>query len=146
VPGLILVLLGLRALRVLTWNLETVGAKGSAEYNAALDVLQRIGADVVAVQEIATTTDAGHLLSLASDLQYNYATVAPGGPFGSDRTAFMSDLPILTGTSWTAAQLSGDATANDLTRYILEVEIDVTGQADFMNAKVKRPRWHGLAE
>jgi hypothetical protein len=50
----------------------------------------------------------------------------------------MSDLPILTGTSWTAAQLSGDAAVNDLTRYILEVEVDVTGQADFMNAKHHR--------
>jgi exonuclease III len=41
-----------QTVRVLTWNLETVGAKGSGEYNAALDVLQRIGADVVAMQEI----------------------------------------------------------------------------------------------
>ncbi len=124
------------AIRVVTWNVESIGAQGSAEYNAALDVLKRIGADVVAVQEIASTTDADHLLSLASDLQYNYATVAPGGPFGSDRAAFMSDLPLLADTSWTAAQLSGDPAANDLTRYILEAEIDVTGQGDLMTLVV----------
>lgn len=125
-----------QALRVVTWNVETIGVRGSAEYNAALDVLKRIGADVVAVQEIASNTDADQLLNLAIDLQYNYATVAPGGPFGSDRAAFMSDLPILAGTAWTAAQLSGDAAANDLTRYILEAEIDVTGQGDLMNLVV----------
>ena len=125
-----------QALRVVTWNVESIGAQGSAEYNAALDVLKRIGADVVAVQEIASTTDADHLLSLASDLQYNYATVAPGGPFGSDRAAFMSDLILLADTAWTAAQLSGDPAANDLTRYILEAEIDVTGQGDLMNLVV----------
>ncbi len=48
---------------------------------------------VVAVQEIASNTDADRLLSLASHLQSPYATVAPGGPSGSDRAAFMSDLP-----------------------------------------------------
>jgi hypothetical protein len=116
-----------QALRVVTWNVESIGAQGSPEYNAALDVLKRIGADVVAVQEIASTTDADHLLILASDLQYHYATVATGGPFGSDRAAFMSDLILLADTAWTAAQLSGDPAANDLTRYLLEVEIDVTG-------------------
>jgi len=59
-----------QALRVVTWNVETIGVMGSAEYNAALDVLKRIGADVVALQEVASNTDAVQLLSLASDLQY----------------------------------------------------------------------------
>ena len=125
-----------QTLRVVTWNVESIGAQGSAEYNAARDVLQRIGADVVAVQEIGSDADAANLLNLASDLHYNYATVATGGPFGSDRAAFMSDLILLADTAWTAAQLSGDPAANDLTRYILEAEIDVTGQGDVMNLVV----------
>ena len=125
-----------QALRVVTWNVESIGAQGSAEYNAARDVLQRIGADVVAVQEIGSDADAANLLNLASDLHYNYATVATGGPFGSDRAAFMSDLILLADTAWTAAQLSGDPAANDLTRYSLEAEIDVTGQGDLMNLVV----------
>ena len=39
--------------RVATWNIESVGAPGSSEYSASLDVLARIAADVVALNEIA---------------------------------------------------------------------------------------------
>ena len=46
-------------------------------------MLGRIDADGMAVQEIASQADATTLLNLASDLHYNYATVATGGPFGS---------------------------------------------------------------
>ena len=41
--------------------------------------------------------------------------VAPGGPFGTQRNALLSDFPITRSTLWTAALLSGDAKANDLT-------------------------------
>jgi endonuclease/exonuclease/phosphatase family metal-dependent hydrolase len=121
-----------KMVRVVTWNVETIGAKDSPAYYAARDVLNRIGADVVAVQEIASQADSTNLLNLARDLGYNYTSIAPGGPFGSDRAAFLSDFPLLVSKTWTAAQLSGDSAANDLTRYILEAEIDVTGTADFM--------------
>lgn len=121
-----------KMVRVVTWNVETIGAKGSPAYNAAREVLNRIGADIVAVQEIASQADSTNLLNLASDLGYNYTSIAPGGPFGSDRAAFLSEFPLLVGKAWSAAQLSGDPAANDITRYILEAEIDVTGTADFM--------------
>jgi hypothetical protein len=38
-----------RKLRVVTWNLETVGTSGSAPYQAVAAVLGRIDADVVAI-------------------------------------------------------------------------------------------------
>ena len=69
---------------------------------------------------------------LASELGYHYTSIAPGGHFGSARAAFLSEFPLLVGKAWTAAQLSGDPAANDITRYILEAEINVTGTADFM--------------
>lgn len=121
-----------QVVRVVTWNVESIGEKGSTAYNAARDVLNRIGADVVAVQEIASQADHSNLLNLASELHYNYTTIAPGGPFGSDRAAFLSDFPLVVSKAWTAAQLSGDSAANDITRYILEAEVDVTGTADFL--------------
>ena len=45
---------------------------------------------------------------------------APGGPFGGLRNALLSDFPISHSTIWTAALLSGDALANDLTRFLPE--------------------------
>lgn len=45
---------------------------------------------------------------------------APGGPFGGLRNALLSDFPISHSTIWTAALLSGDALANDLTRLLPE--------------------------
>ena len=39
-----------QALRVVTWNLETVGTPGSAPYQAVAAVLGRIEADVVAIK------------------------------------------------------------------------------------------------
>ncbi len=122
--------------RVVTWNIETVGEQGSPEYQATLAVLARINADVVAVQEVGSDADASQLLNLASDLGYGYTTVAEAGPFGSDRCAFMSDLLMLPGKSWTAAELSGDPGANDLTRYLLSAEVDVSGAGDYLHLVV----------
>lgn len=53
-------------LRVVTWNLETVGPPGSVQYQAVATVLGHIDADVVPLQEIASTADAGYLRTLAN--------------------------------------------------------------------------------
>lgn len=81
-----------KVMRVVTWNVETIGEKGSLAYNAARDVLNRIGADMVAVQEIPSQADHSNLLNHASEMNYNYTTIAPGDPFGSDRPTFLSEL------------------------------------------------------
>ena len=71
-------------------------------------MLDRIDADVVAVQEIASAADQTYLAYLALDLGYPHFVVAPGGPFGSDRTAFMSTFPLSPTKAWTAAELAND--------------------------------------
>jgi len=116
------------ALRVATWNIEDVGAPDSLEYAAALNVLGRIGADVVALNEIAGATDATYLESLASDAGYPYLGYAAGAAFGSDRSAILSHYPFVGSvTEHDSASLSGDAAANDITRSILEAVIDLPG-------------------
>jgi endonuclease/exonuclease/phosphatase family metal-dependent hydrolase len=118
-----------QAVRVATWNLETVGQRTSAEYGAAFDVLARIDADIVAICEVASNADVDNLANLAFDLGYAHSAVAPYGPFGALRTAFLSDFPITFVEDWSSPELSGDASANDLTRYIFEVHVDVYGSS-----------------
>ena len=120
-------------LRVCTWNVLTVGVPGSDEYEAAYAVLDRLGADVVAIQEVASAADATYVVQLAVDLSYPHVTVAPAGPFGALRTAILADYPLQPGVSWTVAALSGDPLANDLTRYILWADVDVTGAGDALS-------------
>jgi endonuclease/exonuclease/phosphatase family metal-dependent hydrolase len=125
-----------QAVRIATWNVLDVGEPGSQQYWAAYDVLTRLGADVVAVQEVASNIDATYIVNLAVDLGYPNVTVAPGGPFGADRTAIMADFAMQPGVSWTSAVLSGDPAAMDITRYILEAEVDVTGTGDWLSVIV----------
>ena len=123
-------------IRVATWNVLTVGEPGSDQYEAAYAVLHRLGADVVAVQEVASNADATYMVQMAVDLGYPHVTVAPAGPFGALRTAVMSDYELAPGVSWTAATLAADPQANDITRYILQADVDLTGNADVLSVIV----------
>lgn len=116
--------------RVATWNIETVGARGTAEYQAALAVLARIDADVIALQEVNGSTEASvNFPALASDAGYGYTALTEAGSYGSLRVAVMSRYPITFSESWTSAEASGDALANDVTRELLEAVIDFGGGA-----------------
>ena len=115
--------------RVATWNIETVGAPGSTEYEAALDVLNRIGADIVAINEVASSADAANLTSLAADAGYASVVVPSSNPFGADRNAILTDLPLLSAIINTSADLSGDPAANDISRLMVEVTVDMPGDA-----------------
>ncbi|HJO23937.1 MAG: hypothetical protein QF890_02675 [Myxococcota bacterium] len=117
-------------IRIATWNIETVGSAGTTEYEAALDVLGRIGADVVALNEIASAADTANLEQLASEAGYPYLTYSSGAPFGSDRNAVLSRHAFVgPAIEHTSSSLSGDSAANDITRLPLEVVIDVPGNA-----------------
>ncbi len=111
--------------RVATWNLQTIGPPGTTEYEAALAVLGRVGADVVGINEVGSSADVGYLTSLANDAGYPHVFVASrGGPFGAQRNAFLaSTWPIARAVQHDSASLSGDPEANDLTRDFLEIEL-----------------------
>ncbi|MEZ5397889.1 MAG: endonuclease/exonuclease/phosphatase family protein [Bryobacterales bacterium] len=112
--------------RVVTWNIETVGTPGSAEYDAALDVLGRLDADVVALQEIASAADDANLVDLAADA--GYADLAIGtSQFGGDHVAILSRRALLDVAVLDAPTLSGDPLAADLTRDFLRVEVQTRG-------------------
>jgi endonuclease/exonuclease/phosphatase family metal-dependent hydrolase len=117
------------SLRVATWNIETVGEPGSDQYRAALDILRRIDADVVALNEIASSNDSLHLAALASEAGYTSVVVPASNPFGPDRNAFLTSLPVLAQGVNTSALLSGDPLANDLSRLLVEITVDAPGDA-----------------
>ena len=121
---------GQTTVRVATWNIETVGAPGSVEYDAALEILARVDADVIALHEIASAADAVHLQDLAADAGYPHSACTSGAPFGSDRNAILSRHPFASpAIEHDAASLSGDPAAKDITRLIVEAVIDVPGNA-----------------
>ena len=113
-------------LRVVSWNIETIGDLGSAEYDAALQILARLDADVVALQEVEWSTDEHTLHPFAADAGYDH--VASGWPvsFGEDTQVVLSRYP-LTAELLDGDDLSGDPLANDLTRSIPVATIDVDG-------------------
>ncbi|HHO51534.1 MAG TPA: hypothetical protein ENK18_11815 [Deltaproteobacteria bacterium] len=112
--------------RIATWNIETVGSVGGLEYRAAADVLSRVDADIVAIQEIASSSDEADLSTLASDLGYGWVSFAAPA-FGGDRNAVISRYPVTSEAVLTSADLSGDPSADDLTRLLLRVTVDVGG-------------------
>lgn len=116
------------SLRVVTLNVELgLGAEGSPGFEAAADILERIDADVVALQELDTPDfvgDPDSLEDLASLLNYPHIHVAERAnvlDFGM-RVAFLSRFPISSATNITSP--SG---ARDMTRQIPAIVVDVPG-------------------
>lgn len=112
------------ALRVATWNVLAVGAPGTAEYNAALAILRRLDADVVAINEVSGSTDTNNFERLRQDLGYAHSVVGAPSPFGPPLVAFLSHYRLSSSTTWASPALSGESAANDITRNILEIQVD----------------------
>jgi len=116
--------------RIVTWNIESVGAPGSNEYLAALATLRRLDADVVGVNEINGAADVSYFNALAAEAGYAGA-VTPGPTAASTLSnGILSRLPILRHTVHTSLALSGGGIANDISRLIVEVVVDVPGDAE----------------
>jgi endonuclease/exonuclease/phosphatase family metal-dependent hydrolase len=84
---------------------------------------------VIALNEVDATVDLAAFARLASEAGYPFTALPTSNPFGPDRNAFLSRLPILRQEIHTSASLSGQAAANDLTRLIVEITVDVPGAA-----------------
>ncbi|MCB9684583.1 MAG: endonuclease/exonuclease/phosphatase family protein [Alphaproteobacteria bacterium] len=113
-------------IRVVTWNVETLGAAGTDEYVATRDVLARIDADVIGLNEL-TDGESSHLQDLADDLGMAFSLVPSSNPFGPLRNAVLTRLPVVTSHTWTSAELSGDNRANDVTRLPVSVIVEIDG-------------------
>ncbi len=53
--------------RIATWNVQAVGDPGTVQYDAALAILERIGADVVGINEVSSNADTTNFEQLALD-------------------------------------------------------------------------------
>ena len=117
-------------LRLATYNTEGLGAPGSSAYVTLSEILARIDADVVMLQEI-NPEDVAQVGALAAELDYPFDCVSTvsGTLSGGLHTAALSRFPLDACLSWSAAELSGDPQANDITRDIFEVHVDVDGLA-----------------
>lgn len=114
--------------RVMTWNVETLGARGSAQHVAVSQVIGRFRPDVVGFNEISDAADVINLNNLAADTGYSFVLAPGSNPFGGLRNAFMSRLPVTGSRVHLPSTLSGDPLANDMTRLIVEVTVDPPGE------------------
>jgi len=117
-------------LRLATYNTEGLGTPGSSAYVTLSEILARIDADVVMLQEIEPV-DVNEVGALAAELGYPYDCVSgvSGTLSGGLHTAALSRFPLGVCLSWSAAELSGDPQAKDITRDVFEVHVDVDGLA-----------------
>lgn len=111
--------------RVVSWNVETLGAVGSTEYEAAQQILARLDADVVALQEVQWDLDEHVLAPFAADAGYPH--VVSGWPvrFGDDTQVILSRHPVI----WSALVDADDLQpgANDMTRATPVAALDIDG-------------------
>lgn len=111
--------------RVASFNVrQGVGAPGSSEYNAVRDILVRVDADIVAMQELRTT-DQANWVALANELGYTNSdysawTILAGGLY----TGYYSRFPIVS----TGSVVSPDG-AEEITRPPFRAVFDVPGTA-----------------
>ena len=122
--------LSAQSFRLSTWNIETLGSPSGSEWNASLNVLARIDADIVAIQEVASG-ESSFVPSFASQAGYPHhaLSVISGTMSGGLRLAVLSRFPITSATSHSSVSLSGDPLANDISRSLFEVHVAVPGSA-----------------
>jgi endonuclease/exonuclease/phosphatase family metal-dependent hydrolase len=104
-----------------------IGAPGQPDHDKVREVLSRIHADVVALEEIHSTDVAGnpdHLDALAASLGYGYSYVAPTtGAFDPGlRVIFLSRYPFLS-----MASVGSPSGAREITRLFPVVKVDIPG-------------------
>jgi endonuclease/exonuclease/phosphatase family metal-dependent hydrolase len=114
------------SLRVATYNIEAINFSTTG-YTSLVNVLKRMDADVVCLQEITTSTEVPQVATLAAAAGYPYSTVslAQGTLTGNLRNAILSRYPLTNIVSWGADDISPDPNANDITRDILQAEVIV---------------------
>lgn len=118
--------------RVATFNVETVGEPGSAQFDALASILARLDADVVCLEEVQFW-ETTSLFALADAAGYPDAIQAQKSPaIGGDHTnACLARPGLQLVGSYTGSELSSDGQANDVGRDILVVQVDLApGQAE----------------
>ncbi|MFK7927394.1 MAG: endonuclease/exonuclease/phosphatase family protein [Myxococcota bacterium] len=112
--------------RVVTWNIQGIGAAGTPEGDAERAVLARINADIVGLNEVGSE-EAARVNALAADLGYDTVFVPNDNPFGGLRNAILTRLDGGELSAVTPAATSADVNANDSTRYPVRLIVQVPG-------------------
>ncbi len=102
-----------------------IGTPGQPDYDTVRDILDRIDADVVALEEIhGADINGGDLASLAANLGYSYTFIAPAtNTFDTSlHVVFLSRFPFLSQTL-----IGSPAGAKEMNRLIPAVKVDVPG-------------------
>jgi hypothetical protein len=94
---------------------------GSAQYEAAALVLARLNADIVSLNEV-DDHEANDLRIFADLLGYPEVIFPSSNPFGSQRNAMLSRLPVDRVDIWTSSDLADDPAAKLLEKETLYKE------------------------
>lgn len=116
-----------RSLRIATFNVQSVGGMGSNQHQALADVITRIDADVICLEEVLFYETAD-LFALAEATGYprviqGNEPPAIGGDF-TNACLGRDDLSLV--GSYSGWDLSPDQEANDVGREILVVRVDLS--------------------
>ena len=114
------------AIRVATFNIESVGTPGTAQFDALRDILARIAADVACMQEVGDV-ELGALGALAEAAGYpNVIAAEQSQPIGGElRNACIARVPIELVGSYNGDDIA-QGYANDVGRDILVVRAEPT--------------------
>jgi endonuclease/exonuclease/phosphatase family metal-dependent hydrolase len=114
-------------LRVAAFNVQEIGSTSSDQYTGLQDILYRIDADVVCLEEV-NDTDINQVAGLAQLAGYEFTQLADKSPpiGGELRNACLSQVPMELIGSYTGSDLSTDPRANDVGRDILAVRVEPT--------------------
>jgi endonuclease/exonuclease/phosphatase family metal-dependent hydrolase len=117
-------------LRVASYNVQAVGFAESDQWNALGEMLRRLDADVVCIEELEDG-ETGPLRELTMALGYGEPVQADTSPGigGELRNACLGRVPLSRIDSFTASDLSSDPQANDLGRDIIAVRAQKDGCA-----------------
>ena len=111
-------------MRVATFNVEAVGPTTSEEYDALTEILLRIDADVVCLQEVLHLESA-NVRALAEAVGYGFVIEADNSPAigGEIKNACIGKVPLTFVESYGGNELSPDG-SNDVGRDILAVRAE----------------------
>ncbi len=133
--------LATEALRVAIYNVQSLNL-ATQGYTDMLAIIKRMDADVIMLEEVTGNAEVAAVPALATAAGYPFSVVATaqGTLTGDLHDAILSRYPIVSSKSWSAAQISGDPTANDITRDILEAQVsvpNVCGNIGFFSVHLK---------
>lgn len=107
------------SLRVVTWNIESLGGSGSEELDDTREILVRLDADVIGLNEIDTGEDST-LQALADELGYTLL-LPDDNDFGGIRNAVMSRLSVASTQIHSSDSLHPGA--KEMTRWAPEMRV-----------------------